>query len=100
MIQVADSIPLDGLVRVDRLQLAAWLRLNQQKLVARELLPTGKIAYYFEPSSVSTELIQTWSSRTPQTEQLSAYARIVSREIREAVKWRRIHSATAPVVED
>ncbi len=76
-------------VRVDRLHLAAWLRLNKQRLISREWLPDGRFAYYFEPSSISASLIEKWSEGAAEIQRLSSFARIVSSEIRTAVTQRR-----------
>jgi hypothetical protein len=77
------------LLRVDQLQLAAWLRLNHLKLVRRDLLPDGRIAYYFEPCVDAERLISYWLARDAETARLSAFARIVSYEVGRASRLRR-----------
>lgn len=81
--------PTNETMRVDRLHLAAWLRLNKQRMVRRELLPDGRVAYYFEPSEDLPNLVAFWCSQTAETGKLSSFARIVSHEIRVACRLRR-----------
>jgi hypothetical protein len=88
MIQASHTIGSE-LLRVDQLQLAAWLRLNKLKLVRRDLLPDGRIAYYFQPSANAEQLISYWSARGTETARLSAFARIVSYEVGRASRLRR-----------
>lgn len=81
----------DPIVRVDYLKLAAWLRLNDQKLVNRELLSDGRVAYYFLKTGESDHLVRRWWAREEEQTRLSRFASIVSFEIRAAIKLKRAH---------
>jgi hypothetical protein len=76
---------------VGTLKLAAWLRLNGQKLLERRLKPDGMIVYVFKSSDQIGDLIQEWSCKSEGHVRMSRYSSIVSFEIRKAVRIRREH---------
>jgi hypothetical protein len=79
----------DEAVHVDRLTLAAWLRLNGQELVERRLQGDGKIVYLFKRSADTSRLITQWEEKAPREVALARFSRIVSFEIKKAVHMRR-----------
>jgi len=83
-----DGGPPDELIVVDQLKLAAWLRLNEQTLVSRDPLPSGKIAYSFRRTASVDALIQAWEDGREIVSDLRRYSSIVSYEIRVARKRR------------
>jgi hypothetical protein len=85
---VPDTRQTDA-IEIDRLLLAAWLRLNDQELLGRRLLDDGKMIYVFRHSSDMTHLIEQWDRKTPREAILARFSRIVSFEIRKAVNMRR-----------
>ncbi len=85
----AQEGPRAAIHRVDRLLLAAWLRLNKLQVVARELLPEGRVVYCFEPSEEFDRLVAHWCAKTSETGRLVSFARIVRHEIHVAIRLRR-----------
>lgn len=78
----------DDLIVVDQLKLAAWLRFNNQTLVSRDALPSGKMAYFFRWTPTLAELIRAWDDGQERTSDLKRFSSIVSYEIRVARKAR------------
>lgn len=76
-------------VEVDRLQLAAWLQLNRQKLLERRLQSDGRVIYSFERSEEIDGFIKQWEDKTVRETTLARFSRIVSAEIQWAVRTRR-----------
>ena len=77
---------------IHRLKLAAWLHVNRQRLVRRELDINGKhITYYFEMSLQIDALVQQWLEKCGQVDlvTLAKFAEAVSLEIRIATRIRR-----------
>jgi hypothetical protein len=83
-----DGGPSDDLIVVDQLKLAAWLRLNDQTLISRDPLPSGKIAYTFRRTPSMDALIQAWEEGPKLVSDLRRFSSIVSYEIRLARKRR------------
>jgi hypothetical protein len=81
--------PEISVLRVDRLQLAAWLRLHKQRVIARELLPAGRVVYYFASSIDVAQLVEAWSAQSQENGRLVSFARIVRHEIAIANRMRR-----------
>lgn len=79
----------DKTVRVERLRLAAWLKLNGQKLLERQLQVDGKIIYIFVRTQHTDSLISQWEEKTPHGVILTQFSSIVSFEIQTAVRMRR-----------
>jgi hypothetical protein len=79
---------------VDSLRLAAWLRLNRQRLLERRLQPDGRIIYIFEKSAESEDLISLWRAKSETEIRLARFSAIVSFEIRKAINMRREHGMT------
>lgn len=79
----------DDFVVVERLKLAAWMRLNGQELVYRRVTEAGKIVYGFRRSSETDALVRQWDEKTPQEVVLAKFSSLVSFEIQTAVRMRR-----------
>jgi len=76
-------------VYIERLRLAAWMLLNEQRLLRRELQGNGKIMYVFERSTRTDALMKKWDEKSQNEVALSRYSGIVSYEIQTAVRMRR-----------
>ena len=76
-------------LQIERLRLAAWMRLNGQRLLARHLEGDGRVIYLFERSQITDELMRQWEEKAPRTLLLSRFSSIVSFEIQKAVRMRR-----------
>ncbi len=76
---------------IENLKLAAWLRLNRQRLLRRDLQVDGKVAYCFAASPDMYPLIVQWETKSDHELALSRFASLVSFEIRKALKLRRAH---------
>lgn len=87
-------------VEVERLGLAAWMKLNGQRLIGRNLQFDGRIIYVFEWSPQFEELAQRWNSKTGRERKLVRFSRIVSFEIRQAVKMRRAAGLSTRITSD
>lgn len=79
----------DGAVHVERLTLAAWLRLNGQELLERRLRDDGRMVYVFKHSADINRLITRWDEKSDHEVSLARFSRIVSFEIKKAVHMRR-----------
>ena len=77
------------MVVVQSLMMAAWMRLNGEDLREREIAPNGKIQYSFLRSDKTDQLIEQWAQNGTAHEIMVKYARLVSFEIRRAVRMRR-----------
>lgn len=79
------------LIVVDRLKLAAWLYINDQRLVDRRLDALRQhILYYFEDSEVVESLVQQWVEKKGLVDlhTLASFSVAVSFEIRVAARMR------------
>jgi hypothetical protein len=77
------------LVQIDRLALAAWLRMNGEELLERRLEDDARMIYVFRRSPDTRRLIKQWEEKTPREAALAKFSRIVSFEIRKAIHMRR-----------
>ena len=64
-------------LQIERLRLAAWMRLNGQRLLARHLEGDGRVIYLFERSQITDELMRQWEEKAPRTLLLSRFSSIV-----------------------
>lgn len=81
--------PETDVVLVESLKLAAFLRLNGERVIRRSLQTDHRIAYFFARSATIEELIERWRARSKGDVALSRFASLVSYEIRTALKIRR-----------
>lgn len=82
----------EGLFCVSRLQLAAWLCVNGQKLVDRRLDASRyHVSYYFEHSADIERLVGRWLQKegTVDLETAAIFAQSVTYEVRIAARLRR-----------
>lgn len=55
---------LSDAVQVERLMLAAWLRLDGQELVSRALRSDGRVLYTFKRTAETDSLVRSWNEKT------------------------------------
>lgn len=77
-----------GIVQVDHIKLAMWLKLNGLPVRQRLMLPDGHLVYWFTWSPEFDDLIRRWAEE-PEAERLSRFASMVSYEIRKVARKRR-----------
>lgn len=85
------------LIVVNRLKLAAWLYVNDQRLVDRRLDALGQhILYYFEDTEQFESLVQQWFEKKGLVDlhTLANFSVAVSFEIRVAARMRRGEDAS------
>lgn len=89
-------------VIVERLKLASWLYVNNQRLVRRELDSRRQhITYYFELSPQTDALIEQWSTKKGVVDlvTLARFSQSVSYEIKLSMRLRRGDDFLNPRVE-